>query len=544
MSMPIVSDIPSSESEQQTTPSTANRSDPMPGSASDVIYFERVSVRYRVPREKVSGIKEFAIRWLQRRVEYQDFYALREVSFQIRSGEIFGVVGRNGAGKSTLLKVMARVLYPFQGRLVMRGRVAPLLELGGGFHPELTGRENIYLNMALLGHSRQQARDLFDSIIDFAEIGNFIEAPIRTYSTGMVARLGFAVATCLRPDILLVDEVLSVGDSWFQEKCLERMYSFQRQGTTIVIVSHAMAAIETMCSRAMWLDNGQVCAIGLAAEVIEQYHEMEQRGVPRSSTDLQDGLATNNPEEPIEILPVPERVHGTGGDFIPFDQIGGIYPAQEILNVMQGTVSVWVKLMNNEPRPVAAIFHTDDSRYVLSVTSEHLGFENRTVRKIVARAGGNRRAFDTFYGTSEFPEATAWVIRPEETGKEHGSVVPCETSILPGRVDLHADAWHLLVMTWLGYPTGVVRLYVNGQLINEKTYDPRHDRGDHLPAQLAIGIRPANWRGELIRKEDGSLLDLRPYSTMSLVEGGLAIRDLRLYGRALDQDELTALLDN
>jgi ABC-type polysaccharide/polyol phosphate transport system ATPase subunit len=251
-------------SKLQPAPAPARRADP-------VIQFEDVSVLYRVPRERVSGIKEFTIRWLQRRLAYEEFWGLRSISFSIERGEVFGVIGRNGAGKSTMLKVMARVLIPKHGRVVMRGKVAPLLELGAGFHPELTGRENIYLNSALLGYTRKQVVALLPSIIDFAEVGDFIDAPLRTYSTGMIARLGFAVATCQRPDILLVDEVLSVGDSRFQDKCLARMNSFQEQGTTTVIVSHSMETIQNFCTRALWLDHGQAGAIGVVAEVIQAY---------------------------------------------------------------------------------------------------------------------------------------------------------------------------------------------------------------------------------------------------------------------------------
>ena len=235
------------------------------------ICFEGVSVRYRVPRERVSGIKEFTIRWLQRRLAFEEFWALRDVSFTVEPGEVFGVIGSNGAGKSTMLKVMARVLQPTRGRVVMHGKLAPLLELGGGFHSELVGRENIYLNMALLGYTRKQTDKLFDSIVDFAEVGDFIDAPLRTYSTGMIARLGFSVATSVRPSILLVDEVLSVGDTRFQEKCLDRMNSFQRQGTTIVIVSHTMGTIQNFCRRALWLDSGQIRAMGEVNEVVARY---------------------------------------------------------------------------------------------------------------------------------------------------------------------------------------------------------------------------------------------------------------------------------
>jgi ABC-type polysaccharide/polyol phosphate transport system ATPase subunit len=212
---------------------------------------------------------------MQRRIVYLDFWALDQISFQVHQGETFGVIGRNGAGKSTLLKVMAQVLFPTRGRVVMRGKLAPLLELGGGFHPELTGRENVFLNMALLGHARRETEQLFESIVDFSEIRDFIDAPLRTYSTGMVTRLGFSVATCSRPDILLVDEALSVGDISFQEKCMNRMRAFSSDGTTIIIVSHSLASIENFCQRALWLDRGRIRALGEVGDVIQQYQQMD-----------------------------------------------------------------------------------------------------------------------------------------------------------------------------------------------------------------------------------------------------------------------------
>ncbi len=242
-------------------------------SAGHVVKFEDVSVRYRVPRERMSGIKEYTIRWLQRRLSYEEFWALQDISFEVREGEVFGVIGRNGAGKSTMLKVMARVLHPTRGRVVMYGHVAPLLELGAGFHYELTGRENVFLNSALLGHSQHETEAMLPEIIEFAEIADFIDAPIRTYSTGMIARLGFAVATSSRPDILLVDEVLSVGDQRFQEKCLDRMRGFRKSGTTIIIVSHSMHTIHSFCDRALWIDQGQIHAFGDVTEVVAQYSE-------------------------------------------------------------------------------------------------------------------------------------------------------------------------------------------------------------------------------------------------------------------------------
>lgn len=238
-----------------------------------VICLESVSVRYMVPHERIASFKEYAIRALQRRVHHEVFWALRDVSLTVERGETFGIIGRNGAGKSTLLKVIARVLRPASGRVIVRGRVAPLLELGAGFHSELTGRENVYLNGALLGLSKATIQALIDEIIDFAEIWEFIDAPLRTYSTGMVARLGFAVATAVRPEILIVDEVLSVGDQPFQEKCTERMTAFRQQGTTILIVSHSAALVGSLCQRAAWFDRGSLKIVGDSATVLEEYHQ-------------------------------------------------------------------------------------------------------------------------------------------------------------------------------------------------------------------------------------------------------------------------------
>lgn len=236
-----------------------------------LIGLEKVTVSYRVPRERIATFKEYAIRTVQRRIKHDEFTALSEVSLEIQEGEVFGIIGRNGAGKSTLLKVISRVIYPNSGRVWVRGRVAPLLELGAGFHPELTGRENVFLNGALLGHTRAEMARRFDEIVAFAELGDFIDAPLRTYSSGMYARLGFAVATAIQPDILILDEVLSVGDEHFQQKCTARLNHFRRNGVTILLVSHSGETIVEMCNRAVWLDHGQVRALGAAEEVIEMY---------------------------------------------------------------------------------------------------------------------------------------------------------------------------------------------------------------------------------------------------------------------------------
>jgi ABC-type polysaccharide/polyol phosphate transport system ATPase subunit len=230
-----------------------------------------VSVCYRLPRERVTSIKEFAIRWAQGRVEYVDLWALSGVSLEVRPGEILGVVGRNGAGKTTLLKTIARVLPPTSGRVVVRGRVAALLDLAAGFHAELTGRENIYLYGTLLGHTRAEIGAVFHEVVAFAEIEPFIDAPLRTYSTGMVARLGFAVATCRFAEVLLVDEVLAVGDVRYQEKCLQRMEDYRRQGAAMVFVSHSADTIRQVCHHAAWLEQGKLARLGEINDVLGAY---------------------------------------------------------------------------------------------------------------------------------------------------------------------------------------------------------------------------------------------------------------------------------
>lgn len=239
--------------------------------ADEVIRLENVGVRYRVATERISTFKEYMIRRVQGKVNLRDFWALDGINLSVFRGEVFGLIGPNGAGKSTLLKLVARVLRPTRGRVLVRGRVAPLLEFGAGFHPDLTGRENVYLNGALLGFSYNEMKAKFDRIVDFAEIWDFIDVPMRNYSSGMWARLGFAVATDVEPDILIVDEILSVGDEAFQRKSFGRMQKFREMGATILLVSHNMDTIGGMCHRAAWLDQGKIRAIGDVDSVIQSY---------------------------------------------------------------------------------------------------------------------------------------------------------------------------------------------------------------------------------------------------------------------------------
>lgn len=231
-----------------------------------------VSVRYWMPSYGGHSVKEYLIRRLQRRTARPStFDALRSVTFAVEAGEVFGVIGGNGAGKSTLLRVVSGILRPSVGRVRIRGRVAPLLDLAPGFHAELTGRENIFLNGTMLGYRRKELDRHFDEIVEFAEVGDFLSAPVRTYSAGMTMRLAFAIATCRRPDVLVVDEVLAVGDAGFRLKCERRFAEFRERGTTTILVSHSLEEVARTCQRALWLDHGRMRAIGAAADVVAEY---------------------------------------------------------------------------------------------------------------------------------------------------------------------------------------------------------------------------------------------------------------------------------
>lgn len=247
----------------------------MENQRTDAIRLEGVSVRYRLPGEQIHTFKEYAIRLIQGKIQYKEFNALSGVDLKIHKGETFGIVGNNGAGKSTLLKVISRVLIPTQGRVQINGKVTPMLQLGAGFHPELSGRENVFLNGTILGHPRREIEEHMEDIIEFSELGEFIDAPLRTYSSGMSARLGFATATTWDPDILLLDEVLSVGDEAFQKKCRVRMQNFRKGNTTSILVSHTMDTVLSLCERAAWLDHGKVRAVGKAGEVIAEYRKAQ-----------------------------------------------------------------------------------------------------------------------------------------------------------------------------------------------------------------------------------------------------------------------------
>lgn len=238
-----------------------------------VIEVKNASVRFNMANQQVNNLKEYVIKLLKKELMFQEFFALQDISLTVKAGEAWGIIGSNGSGKSTLLKLICGILKPYQGTVEVSGSIAPLIELGAGFDGELTARENVLLNGTLMGYSEEFMREHFEEIIDFAGLWDFLDMPIKNYSSGMEARLGFAVATMVQPDILICDEVLAVGDYKFQEKCEERMRRMLESGTTLLYVSHQREAVEKLCSHAVWIDKGHMVKSGDAAQVCAAYME-------------------------------------------------------------------------------------------------------------------------------------------------------------------------------------------------------------------------------------------------------------------------------
>lgn len=238
---------------------------------NEMIKIDNVSMCFRLDNNRVASLKEFVTRKLSGKMSYTEFWALKDVSFSVRRGEVLGLIGRNGAGKSTLLKTISGIYKPTKGLVMRQGNVVPMLELGSGFDFDLTGRENIFLNGAILGFDEDFLNRKFDEIVAFSELGQFIDVPIRTYSSGMLARLAFSVATMVNPEILIVDEILSVGDESFQEKSRARMMQLMDGGTTVLFVSHALEQIRNMCDRVVWLEHGEIKMIGSTQKVCDHY---------------------------------------------------------------------------------------------------------------------------------------------------------------------------------------------------------------------------------------------------------------------------------
>lgn len=236
-----------------------------------IVSVQNVSMRFNLAQEQFSGLKDLVIMATKGKLKFHEFYALKDVSFDIKRGESWALIGKNGCGKSTLLKVISGIYKPTNGNVIVRGTIAPLIELGAGFDMELTARENIFLNGAVLGHSRKVMEQHFDEIVEFSELKNFIDVPIKNFSSGMIARLGFSIATIVRADIIIIDEILAVGDYEFQKKCYKRMEDMMSGGTTVIFVSHDEVQVRKMCDYAVWLSEGMIQAIGSANDICRMY---------------------------------------------------------------------------------------------------------------------------------------------------------------------------------------------------------------------------------------------------------------------------------
>ena len=284
------------------------------------VEFENVSKRFIVHHERPRSFQELAVSFFKRNnASWEELWALRDVSFAVEQGRTLGIIGPNGSGKSTLLKLITRILEPTSGRVAVNGKVSALIELGAGFHPDLTGRENVFLNGSLLGMSRREMEEKFEEIVEFTELGRFIDMPLKHYSSGMQMRLGFAIATSVDPDILLIDEVLAVGDEAFQRKCMRKIAEFKRRGKTIVFVSHDLEAVRELCSEVIWLDGGVIRARGRPDEVIVQYlrdigeEAPLELAVPAEEVEPAVEEETVQPvEEPAEAASQPPSRWGSG----------------------------------------------------------------------------------------------------------------------------------------------------------------------------------------------------------------------------------------
>jgi lipopolysaccharide transport system ATP-binding protein len=300
-----------------------------------VIRCDQIGKCYRVTHEGSPGnwqyraLRDDLMQWVKAPVRWwkgtgrktEDFWALKGVGFEVQPGEVVGIIGRNGAGKSTLLKIFSKITKPSTGEVRLRGRVGSLLEVGTGFHPELTGRENIYLNGAILGMKRAEIKRKFDQIVQFAEVEQFLDTPVKRYSSGMYVRLAFAVAAHLQPEILIVDEVLAVGDMAFQRKCMGRMREVGRSGCTVLFVSHSMPAIESLCTRALLLDGGRVVRDGNVRELIQEYH----RRVLQPASGVGDALAERGGPGRVHKIYRTATLLDEGGEPTNFVPLGGVF---------------------------------------------------------------------------------------------------------------------------------------------------------------------------------------------------------------------------
>ncbi|MCB0105975.1 MAG: ABC transporter ATP-binding protein [Caldilineaceae bacterium] len=371
------------------------------GSGRPLIHFDRVSKKFELNRQQSRSYMDLLAKIFRRPQSREYFWPLREVSFTIGQGVTVGIIGENGSGKSTLLKLVSRILEPTSGALAIEGRVSALLELGAGFHPELTGRENIYLHASLLGLQRSQVNQVLDLITKFADLGPFIDTPVKHYSSGMYARLGFAIAIYVEPEILLVDEVLAVGDEAFQRRCLDAIQQLRARGVTILLVSHSLGQVLQLCDRAIWLDDGQVMALGDTKEVIRRYLDAvdEETALRLLDENARAQLTPGMTGEPSNQAETPPRRWGSGPlqithvemcneegvatwSFAPLEPVTVKIYYRASTAIAEPIFSVLIHKLDNHylwasntfDHPVAPMIAAGEG--VLSVTIDHLALTN------------------------------------------------------------------------------------------------------------------------------------------------------------------------
>jgi lipopolysaccharide transport system ATP-binding protein len=357
--------------------------------------------------------------------QVEEFWALDDVSFEVKCGEVLGVIGRNGAGKSTLLKVLSRITEPTRGRVTIRGRVASLLEVGTGFHPELSGRENIFLNGAILGMSRAEIRARFDEIVDFAEVERFIDTPVKRYSSGMYVRLAFAVAAHMEPEILIVDEVLAVGDIAFQRKCLEKMQNVAQHGRTVIFVSHNLPAVVVLTQRAMLIDAGRILTIGPTREVVSVYLKSAQRKL-QSSKDFASYRKSERIEQYVDITSVTVAETELGES--PVIEFGSSIVIDVDLSVKRPVKEgiIVINVLNEQLQPITTLVSSDSGFYFTLDTGHHAIRCNAGALPLVPGE------YCLSVGTAQAGGGLAWDV----------------LEALPGfRIDGHQNA------AWLQYPS-------------------------------------------------------------------------------------------
>ncbi len=334
-----------------------------------VIRADKLSKCYQIYDEPHDRLKQTI--WRGRKQFYRSFHALKETSVEIGSGEIVGIIGANGAGKTTLLQLISGTLTPSTGSVDVSGRVAPLLALGAGFNPDFSGRENVYLNAAILGLSHQEIEAAYDSIVDFSEIGDFIDQPVKTYSSGMYARLAFAVATSINPDILIVDEVLSVGDGAFSRKSFERIMSFREEGRTILFCSHSLYQVEALCSRVIWLDRGEVQLDAEPASVIKAYNDFLDKALPASQISKDNGQVSGR-DKPLSVSTTGRRGVARITDIQVM--VDGIKGSKLSVMSKHSNITIQVEFTSEFscPAPTVALIFSNRNGQIISSTSTKL----------------------------------------------------------------------------------------------------------------------------------------------------------------------------